>query len=165
MSTPTPPPPADLVPLNVTRFILSKVGDQDFKILTQKITFGDSEETETESILQSCWILRADKDAIAPDLRMHYVLQDCIDVLLGQVWGQVDKSLGDEKTSLGQKAAHLQAIRSNADSDIDKIKREAAGSRPAAVGQMNAGLPHYNPNFGNGFGRYGTYDPFGRPRY
>ncbi len=87
------------------------------------------------------WDSFADLAPISPRLQELYTKSRCIDLLLGQVRGQVDLLTGDLQLKLSQKAATLLAMQKNVQKEIAAYEAQAQSSRAPASGALTTVEP------------------------
>lgn len=88
--------------------------------------------------IESLWDEYAEK---VGRLRYLYVKCHGVDLLLGQVWEDVDYTDADVTEKLEQQAKNLQRMRDNAEAEIKKLEEWAGAAVGGLVGELTTKTP------------------------
>lgn len=104
---------------------------------------GAQQNTDVAAMMSALWDQYAPYAGIAAGrLQALYVKRECIDLMLGGVWEDVDSAIpGDMASKEDQKTAHLRAMRVETEAQITLLEARARGARATAVGQLAATAP------------------------
>lgn len=108
---------------------------------------GDTADGLLAQNVSLLWERYADKALVYPGLQAQYVKRSLIDLALGVARSQVDYDVHNQFAAKGsQEGVRLTQMRQEAQSEINRLERQARAMPGAVVGQLTATAPQSAPS-------------------